>query len=321
MSCAPRLLLRLALGVAATGCGGVALEELPTEPLAFVRQEESEGIASLDEFMDAVQAQRWDEEERAPGRPPRTSVMLLEPTTRNMKSVPDAGHGSLPLDWSQDGHFLLIGRRTQYAGHLQLFSWNRLTGAFDRLDPDRTEGAAAFAGGPIRLVSVGRVMSQGASRPGLLLTVEDRGTGPLRDGIDGTEPDIAPDGLSFVFVRRSGRRPDGTILAFRLGDEESRPLARGRTPRFSRDGRWIVYVTHRKGNADIWLMRANGSGKRPITRSSFDEIFPAVSPDGRYVVYASARGDEEESQLYVTRVRDQVERQITQSGQNGRPVW
>jgi hypothetical protein len=313
MTCAPRLFLRLALGIAAAGCGGVALEELPTEPLAFVRQEESEGIASLDEFMDAVQAQRWDEEERAPGRPPRTSVMLLEPTTRNMKPVPDAGHGSLPLDWSRDGHFLLIGRRTQYAGHLQLFSWNRLTGAFDRLDPDRTEGAAAFAGGPIRLVSVGRVMS--------LLTVEDRGTGSLRDGIVGTEPDLAPYVQSFVFLRRFGRRPDGTILTFRLGDEESRPLARGRTPRFSRDGRWIVYVTHRKGNADIWLMRANGSGKRPITRSSFDEIFPAVSPDGRYVVYASARGDEEESQLYVTRVRDQVERQITQSGQNGRPVW
>jgi hypothetical protein len=238
--------------------------------------------------------------------------MLLDPTTLKMKPVPDAGHGALPLDLSQDGHFLLIGRRTQYEGQLQLFSWNRLTGAFDRLNPDRSEGAAAFAGGPIRLVNV---------RPGLLLTVDDRGTGSLRDGIDGAEPDIAPDGLSFVFVRRTGRGPDGTILSFRLGDEESRPLARGRTPRLSRDGRWIVYASHRKGNADIWLMRADGSGKRPITRSSFDEIFPAVSPNGRYVVYASARGDEAESQLYVTRVRDQIERQITQNGQNGRPVW
>jgi hypothetical protein len=247
--------------------------------------------------------------------------MLLEPTTLEMKPVRDSGHGSLPLDRSRDGTFLLTGRRAGANSELQLFSWNRLTGAYTRLDPDRSDGPAAFASGPIRLVRIGRLMTQGAMRRGIMVTVDDRGTAPLKDGLEGSEPDIAPDGLSFAFVRLGGRGPDGTILLWRLGEEEARPLARGRTPRFSRDGRWIAYVSHRKGNADIWLMRADGTGRRPLTTSSFDEIFPAVSPSGRYVVYASARGDEEESQLYVTRVRDQLERQITQNGQNGRPVW
>jgi hypothetical protein len=312
--------LAAALAILGAGCGaGIRTEELPTDPLAFVRQEASEGIANLDEFMSAIQLGSPDDE--ASVRPSRTSVMLLDPTTLEMRRVPDAGHGSLPLDWSRDGLFLLVGRRTPGARSLQLFSWNRLTGAYDRLDPDRSDGPAAFAGGPIRLASTGRIVTGGAARRGLFLTIDDRGTVPLPDGLEGAEPDITPDGLAVVFVRLVGRGPDGTILLSRLGDEQSRPLARGRAPRLSRDGRWIAYATHRKGNYDIWLMRADGSGKRPISSSSFDEIYPAVSPDGRYVVYASARGDETESQLYVSRVRDRFEKQLTQTGQNGRPVW
>jgi hypothetical protein len=317
-----RIGVLVALGIGAAACGGLAVVELPTEPLAFVRQEEKEGIASLDEFMAAVQMDVRDkDEEREAVRSARTSVMLLDPQTLHMQEVPDAGHGSLPLDWSHDGLHLLIGRRPGGGSDLQLFSWNRLTGAYSRLIPDRTLGSAAFANGPIRLARTGRIMGVGAARQGLFLTVDDQGTLPLKEGLGGTEPDITPDGLSVVFVRFSGRGPDGTILLSRLGEEQVQPLARGRTPRLSRDGRWIAYTTHRKGNADVWLMRADGSGKRPVTTSSFDEIFPAVSPNGRYVVYASARGDEQQSQLYVARVRDRLERQLTQSGQNGRPVW
>ena len=102
---------------------------------------------------------------------------------------------------------------------------------------------------------------------------------------------------------------------------EGRPIARGSDPRFSRDGRWIAFVRNRGGNADVWLMRANGSGKRPIAISGFDDESPTVAPYGGFVVYASARGTEQESQLFMTRVSDGVEIQLTQNGQNGLPVW
>jgi Tol biopolymer transport system component len=81
-----------------------------------------------------------------------------------------------------------------------------------------------------------------------------------------------------------------------------------------------VFVTGRRGNADVWMMRSDGTAKRPLVTSGFDDEFPALSPDGRFVVYASVR-ERGVSQLYMTRLEDGVEVQLTKTGQNGRPVW
>lgn len=52
----------------------------------------------------------------------------------------------------------------------------------------------------------------------------------------------------------------------------------------------IVY-TSTSGNAtDLWIMDANGSGRRPLTRGTARNLSPTVSPDGRYVVFVSNRG-------------------------------
>ena len=69
-------------------------------------------------------------------------------------------------------------------------------------------------------------------------------------------------------------------------------------------------------------MRADGTARRAITDSALrDEEYPGVSPDGEYVVYAAASGERGESQLYLTRLRDRREMQLTNRGQNTRPVW
>jgi hypothetical protein len=321
-----RGLLALALAMSLACGGGISSQELPTEPFAFVRQEASKGISNLDEFMSAVDMNvglpPGEVTRRRAGRIARTTVMLMEPTTRTIRPVPDAGLGALPLDWSDDGLFLLIGRSVRGSTGYQLFSWNRLTGAYDRLSPDQSQGGAALGPGPIRLASIGRVMSANQQHLALFLTIDSEGTHPLPGGIDGFEPDVTPDGLSVVFVKFGERdRREGTIMISSLGEQQARPLARGRNPRLSRDGRWIVYASWRKGDSDIWIMRTDGSGRRPIATTSYEEFSPAVSPDGRYVVYASARGEVEESQVYVTRVQDRRETQLTKHGQNGRPVW
>lgn len=54
------------------------------------------------------------------------------------------------------------------------------------------------------------------------------------------------------------------------------------------DGR-IVYVTKTGDNQDIWVMNADGSGKRQLTANEDAESNIDVSPDGRYIVYASVR--------------------------------
>jgi hypothetical protein len=322
-SCAPAAALLVPL--IAAGCGGgVPLEDVPSDPIAFIRQEPRYGVSNVAEFMNSISIRRERFEQEASGRT-KTTLALLTVPMREMKEIPDAGFGSFPFDWSGDGLRLLIGRAARGRGGYRLFAWNRLSGAYDRLTPDSTEGAAAFGERPIRLGWVGRIFRPGfPSEAGILVYTEHEGVRALPDAVGGRDPDIAPDGRTVLFVRDHERARDRSLIFLStLEGEEARPIARGDQARFSRDGRWIAYVSRRSGNADVWLMRADGTSKRPITATPDDEEYPAPSPDGRYVVYSSVRkrGEQDDSQLFMTRVEDGSEIQLTRSGQNGRPVW
>jgi eukaryotic-like serine/threonine-protein kinase len=54
------------------------------------------------------------------------------------------------------------------------------------------------------------------------------------------------------------------------------------------DGR-IVYASRAGGDADIWIMQADGSGARQLTEDSGVNAQPRASPDGRYIVFTSDR--------------------------------
>jgi Tol biopolymer transport system component len=49
------------------------------------------------------------------------------------------------------------------------------------------------------------------------------------------------------------------------------------------DGR-IVYAARLKGNQDIYVMDQDGSNQKQLTADGHDNIWPSVSPDGRYVI-------------------------------------
>lgn len=51
----------------------------------------------------------------------------------------------------------------------------------------------------------------------------------------------------------------------------------------------IAYVSLTSGNSDVWIMNADGSGKKQLTTSPANDHHPAVSPDGRYIVFVSDR--------------------------------
>jgi imidazolonepropionase-like amidohydrolase/Tol biopolymer transport system component len=91
--------------------------------------------------------------------------------------------------------------------------------------------------------------------------------------------------------------PDGRIIAFDLlGDIYTMPIGGGRAtriasgmayevqPRFSPDGRLIAFTSDRGGGDNIWLMNADGSNKRQLTKEDFTLLNnPTWSPDGRFV--------------------------------------
>ncbi|WP_343520333.1 amidohydrolase family protein [Sphingomonas sp.] len=92
--------------------------------------------------------------------------------------------------------------------------------------------------------------------------------------------------------------PDGRSLAFTLlGDIYTMPIAGGTPtriaeglawevqPRFSPDGRRIAFTSDRGGGDNIWIMNADGSDKRQLTKEDFRLLNqPSWSPDGQYLV-------------------------------------
>lgn len=311
----------LLLALALVGCGRLHMEDVPSRPIAFVHAQVSEGLLRLDDFKQALRVDNPDDPKSKKVKR-RTRVALLVVPTRELRVIDEISEGALPLDWTEDGLALLVGERQFGRSTLLLSLWNRQTGALDRVRPNVSRGLAAYGRGNIRLVTVEPLRKTG-TRPGVVLHVRGRGRTEVIGAEDGNEPDISPDGRHVVFTRiprRSSRNP--MIYLASLGQEEVRPLGRGRQPRFSGDGQWIVFSRDRDDQRDVWIMRSNGTAKRAITSSSYDEDAPAVSEHGRYVVYGSVRGNQlDQSQLFLTRVSDLHEIQITHSGQNGRPIW
>jgi hypothetical protein len=318
---------RGAAGVALIGlaCSSTPLPRaaLPSDPIAFIQHRPVEGGLSLADLRAALRVENPEDEDSL--RPQLdTALALLVPSTGEVRAVPDAQPGDLPLDWSPDGQRLLVGRSHLGTRRLELFAWNRTTRAWQRLGRDTALSGAALGDGPIRVAWGARIAQpHGSSLPGVRLRTDSEGAVELAGARGGLDPDVASDGSTVVFVRPA-QRPgaEGVIHLARVGSADARPIARGASPRFSHDGRWIVFTRKHGARSDVWLMRADGSARRAITSSPLDdEEYPSLSPDGAWVVYASARGRRAESQLYVTRLEDRREMQITSRGQNTRPVW
>jgi TolB protein len=104
----------------------------------------------------------------------------------------------------------------------------------------------------------------------------------------GDHPVFAPDGT--VLFRSYGHddtkqsdywtvRPDGTGLT-RLTHHEQGTLVLSAS--YSPDGEWIVHATNGvDGNADLFVMRADGTDNRPVTRSEQWDSAPDWQPTRR----------------------------------------
>jgi imidazolonepropionase-like amidohydrolase/Tol biopolymer transport system component len=91
--------------------------------------------------------------------------------------------------------------------------------------------------------------------------------------------------------------PDGRTVAFTLlGDIYTMPITGGTPtriaeglawevqPRFSPDGRRIAFTSDRGGGDNIWIMNADGSDKRQVTKEAFRLMNqPTWNPDGQTI--------------------------------------
>ena len=113
----------------------------------------------------------------------------------------------------------------------------------------------------------------------------------------------SPDGTRIAFnsgndihvMKATGMNPDGT---------GSRPLTTTSgaetEPAWSPDGTRIAFVSNtfslegkttdpQLSDPEIWVMNADGSGRRPLTENAYPEADPAWSPDGTTIAFESSR--------------------------------
>src|SRR3546814_11155740 len=72
----------------------------------------------------------------------------------------------------------------------------------------------------------------------------------------------------------------------RLVTESNNPTF---APRWSPDGKYILYSMAAAGNTDIYRVSANGGRSERLTNSPGIDVGGSYSPDGRQIVFKSAR--------------------------------
>ena len=68
-------------------------------------------------------------------------------------------------------------------------------------------------------------------------------------------------------------------------------------PRFTADGRYVVYESKKGGNWEIRRIGTDGGGEVDLTRNRASDRYPATSPNGRLVAFSSNRGTSRHAHL------------------------
>jgi Tol biopolymer transport system component len=99
--------------------------------------------------------------------------------------------------------------------------------------------------------------------------------------------DVSPDGQTIVFDHL------GDLYTMPITGGKATPLTRGMAvdaqPRFSPDGKRVVFVSDRRGATNLWILSLDKRDTVQVTRErtqSFDS--PEFTPDGKYVVASRA---------------------------------
>jgi Tol biopolymer transport system component len=121
--------------------------------------------------------------------------------------------------------------------------------------------------------------------------------------------------------------PDGKAIVFELlGDIYTLPIEGGKAtlidggmsfdsqPRFSPDGQWIAFLSDREGSENVWIMKADGSGAKQVSKDPNNEFAsPSWDPSGKYIYVSKTKFGIGPREIWMYHVDGGTGVQITKS--------
>jgi Tol biopolymer transport system component len=132
----------------------------------------------------------------------------------------------------------------------------------------------------------------------------------------------SPDGKSLVY---GSSQPEGTgMYQMAPGGGGQEPVPIGLPALFpedwSRDQRWLVYNAIAPGTGvDIWAFDFSDPKSRPILEEPSNQLQARLSPNGRWLAYASDESGE--WQVYVRSFPEAQIKRLVSTGGGSQPLW
>jgi len=218
---------------------------------------------------------------------------VLDVQGGRLEKIYASAHPFEAPNWTKDGSALIynLSGRAEGWGHLCRF--DLATREPSRLDTDpanrnNNDHVLSFDGTMLGISD----QSPDHGGQSCVFTVPVQGGTPKR--ITPLTPSYlhgwSPDGKFLVFTGGRANKydiykisSDGSGTEMRLTDSDG--LNDG--PEYTPDGKYIYFNSSRTGKMQIWRMKPDGTEQEQVTSDEYNNWFPHISPDGKWIVTIS----------------------------------